>query len=70
MSPKRELSKYLFWKNYISSLHISDHQESTDLQDSVLLGFIHLPGQTAVSNGIDDDWLVGLGTWLLEEFRT
>lgn len=45
------------------------HSFYTDLQNCVLLGLVHFPGQTAVSDGIDDDWLVGLGTWLLEEFR-
>ncbi len=44
----------------------SDH---TDLQNSILLGLIHLSSQTAVSNGIDNDWLVGFGAWLLKEFR-
>lgn len=41
----------------------------TDLQNSILLGLVHFSSQTAVSDGIDDDWLVGLGAWLLEEFR-
>lgn len=66
MRPKCE-HKHCMCRN---RLHISNHQYNTHLQNSVLLGFIHFPGQTAVSNGINDDWLVGLGTWLLEEFRT
>lgn len=42
----------------------------TDLKNNVLLHFINLSGQAAVGDGIDDDWLVGLGARLLEEFRT
>lgn len=44
--------------------------ELTDLQYCVLLRLIHLSSQTAVSDGVDNDWLVGLGAWLLEEFWT
>lgn len=42
----------------------------TDLKNNALLYFINLSGQAAVGDGIDDDWLVGLGARLLEEFRT
>lgn len=42
----------------------------TDLKDNILLRLVNLPGQAAVGDGIDDDWLVGLGAWFLEEFRT
>lgn len=44
--------------------------DPTDLQNNILLGLINLPSQAAVSDGVDDDWLVGLGARLLEEFRT
>lgn len=44
--------------------------DPTDLQNNILLGLINLPSQAAVTDGVDDDWLVGLGARLLEEFRT
>lgn len=42
----------------------------TRLQNGIFLALVDFPGQAAVSDGIDDDWLVGLGAGLLEEFRT
>lgn len=42
----------------------------TDLKNNALLHFINLSGQAAVGDGIDDDWLVGLGARFLEEFGT
>jgi len=46
------------------SLHI---RNLTDLQHHVLLRFVHFPRQAAVSDRVDDDCLVGLGRWLLEQ---
>lgn len=51
----------------IATLNLHEH---TRLQNSIFLALVHFSSQTAVSNGIDDDWLVGLGTRLFEEFRT
>lgn len=56
----KEINNHLYYK--VISI---DH-----LQDSILLALINPSSQTAVSDGIDDDWLVGLGARLLEEFRT
>jgi len=43
---------------------------TTYLKNNILLDLINLSSQAAVGDGIDDDWFVGFGTWLLEEFRT
>lgn len=51
----------------ITTIHLRGH---THHQNSIFLALVNFSSQTAVSNGIDDDWLVGLGTRLLEEFRT
>lgn len=51
----------------INKLISGDH---TDLNNSILLALINLSSKTTVSDGIDDDWLVGLGARLLEEFWT
>lgn len=45
-------------------------QGNTHHQDSIFLALVNFSSQTAVSDGIDDDWLVRLRTRLLEEFRT
>lgn len=45
-------------------------QGNTHHQNSIFLALVNFSSQTAVSDGIDDDWLVGLRTRLLEEFRT
>ena len=40
------------------------------LEDLVLLGLVDFAGQAAVSDGVVDDRLVGLGAGLLEQFGT
>lgn len=45
-------------------------QGHTHQQNSIFLALVNFSSQTAVSDCIDDDWLVGLRTRLLEEFRT
>lgn len=52
------------------ALCVMTPRQVTHLQNSILLAFIHFASQTTVSYGIDDDRLVGLGTWLFEQFRT
>lgn len=51
----------------ITTIRLQGH---THHQNSIFLALVNFPSQTAVSDGIDDDWLVGLRTRLLEEFRT
>lgn len=42
----------------------------TDLEDLVLLRLVDFASQAAVGDCIVDDWLIGLGTGLLEQFGT
>lgn len=50
----------------ITAIRLQGH---THHQNSIFLALVNFSSQTAVSDGIDDDWLVGLRTRLLEEFR-
>lgn len=51
----------------ITTIRLQGHAHH---QNSIFLALVNFSSQTAVSDGIDDDWLVGLRTRLLEEFRT
>lgn len=51
----------------ITTIRLQGH---THHQNSIFLALVNFTSQTAVSDGIDDDGLVGLRTGLLEEFRT
>ena len=60
------------WQLYMCSFYMFNtwQTHSTHLKNDIFLDLIDFSSQAAVSDGIDDDWLVGFGAWLFEEFGT
>lgn len=60
-----DISAFIWSFHYATFSYFGWH---THLKDRVLLWFVDLASQTAVGDGIVNNRLVGLCTWLLKQF--